>query len=108
MPISLPSPIAAYFATDKTDGDAIALCFTPEGAVKDEGHVHRGRAAIRQWRQEASTKYTYVIEPFAVREENGRVAVTARVTGNFPGSPIDLTFAFTLEGQAISYLEIGL
>jgi hypothetical protein len=32
--------------------------------------------------------------------------VTARVTGNFPGSPVDLLYTFTLDGDVISRLEI--
>ena len=32
--------------------------------------------------------------------------VTNRLTGNFPGSPIELDFAFTLDGDKIASLEI--
>jgi len=44
--LNLPKPIAAYFAADKSDGEAVSQCFTENAGVKDEGHTHKGRAAI--------------------------------------------------------------
>ena len=32
--------------------------------------------------------------------------MTARVTGDFPGSPVDLRYRFTLEGASITRPEI--
>jgi hypothetical protein len=32
--------------------------------------------------------------------------VTARVTGDFPGSPVELRYGFALEGNRITRLEI--
>ncbi len=45
--LSLPKPIAAYFAADGGDGEAVSQCFTENATVKDEGHTHRGPAAIK-------------------------------------------------------------
>jgi len=33
--------------------------------------------------------------------------VTGRVTGDFPGSPVDFQYRFTLDGDKIARLEIG-
>ena len=55
MTLDLPEPVAAYFAADEEGGEAIARCFTEAAVVKDEGRIHRGREAIRQWKEEAST-----------------------------------------------------
>lgn len=107
MSIELPAAIAAYFAADRADGAAVAQWFTPDGTVKDEGHLHHGRDAIAEWKTKASSKYNYTSEPFAIREEVGRILVTAHVVGDFPGSPVDLTYAFTLEGDLIASLEIA-
>lgn len=107
MSITLPTPIAAYFAADRTDGDAVAQCFSEGAVVVDERKAYSGRDAIRRWRAEAASKYTYVAEPFAITEENGETVVTSRLTGNFPGSPIDLRYAFVLEGNFIARLEIA-
>jgi|SRR5262245_24840060 hypothetical protein len=106
MTLDLPGPIAAYFAADKDDGEAVARCFTEAAIVKDEGRTYRGRAAIRQWKEEVSTRYQYTSEPFACEERDGTVVVTSRLTGNFPGSPVNLRFGFVLEGDKIASLEI--
>jgi ketosteroid isomerase-like protein len=108
MPIILPGPIAAYFAADQSDGDAVVLCFTEDATVVDERNTHRGRDAIRRWKADASAKFSYATDPFAVRQEGGQTVVTAHVAGDFPGSPIDLRYAFVLAGDRIARLEITL
>ena len=104
--ITLPEPIAAYFVADKRDSEAIARCFTQDAVVKDEGRIYTGVVAIRQWKAESSTKYTYTSEPFAVDRRDGMVIVTSRLTGNFPGSPVDLRFFFRLKRGKVASLEI--
>ncbi len=106
MTLDLPKPIAAYFNADKEDSEAVAECFAENAVVTDEGHTYRGRAAIRQWKADASAKYQYTSEPFACERRDGRVVVTSRLTGNFPGSPLNLRFFFVLDGDQISALEI--
>ena len=102
----LPDPIAAYFAADKQSTDAIARCFTTQAVVKDEGHTHKGRAAIKEWKTDASAKYKYTCEPLACEEKDGKTVVTCHLVGNFPGSPVDLRFFFKLEGDKIASLEV--
>jgi hypothetical protein len=104
--LNLPEPIAAFFNADKRDGEAMARCFTKHGVVKDEGQLHRGLAAIKAWKTEASAKYSYSSDPLAVEQMEGRYVVTSRLTGNFPGSPVHLQFAFQLERGKIAFLEI--
>ncbi|ODN72105.1 nuclear transport factor 2 family protein [Methylobrevis pamukkalensis] len=106
MSVTLPPPIAAYFAADSA-GAGVADCFAPTGAVKDEGRTHVGRAAIARWKAEASSQYDYVSEPVAVEENGEQVLVTSRVTGNFPGSPVDLRYRFVVAADGIVRLEIG-
>jgi hypothetical protein len=106
-PIDLPAPVAAYFAADTTGAEAVAQCFTdgrgrhrrttgvpgPYGDRAMEGRgvcevpLH-GRAARRPRLRDQTT-------------------VTGRVTGDFPGSPVDLQYRFTLEGDKIARLEIA-
>ena len=104
--LKLPEPIAAYFNADRLDSEAVAGCFTKQAVVKDEGHTHSGPAAIRAWKTKTSAKYSYTSEPFAVEQKDGRYVVTSRLTGNFPGSPVDLRFVFQLERGKIAFLEI--
>lgn len=107
MTIALPGVIAEYFAADKTrDAEAFAGCFTQDAVVIDERKTYNGRDAIRQWIEKASTQYTYTSEPFAMSEEEGRTIVTSHLSGNFPGSPVDVRYLFELDGSKIARLEI--
>lgn len=104
--LNLPEPIAAYFDADKRDGEAVASAFTKEGIVKDEGHTHSGPAAIKAWKTAASAKYSYTSEPIALGQKDSRYIVTSRLTGSFPGSPVDMRFIFRLERGKVASLEI--
>lgn len=107
MAIELPPVIAAYFAADKKgNARVISECFTQDAVVVDEGNSYTGRDAIRQWMANASTQYSYTVEPFALGEEGGRTVVTSHLVGNFPGSPVDLRYFFVLQGDKIAELEI--
>ncbi|NMM42859.1 nuclear transport factor 2 family protein [Rhodospirillaceae bacterium KN72] len=108
MQTTLPDPISRYFAADKSDGAAVAQCFTETGRVTDEKQTYRGRDAIRKWREEATSQYTYTVEPFSVRTDGEAVIVTGHVSGNFPGSPVDLKYRFVLADGEIDSLEIAL
>jgi hypothetical protein len=106
MKLQLPKPVAAYFTADTAGSEALSQCFTDDAVVTDEGHTHQSREAIRKWKEEASARYQYTIEPLACAELDGRVVVTNRISGNFPGSPVDLRFFFRLQGDKIASLEI--
>lgn len=106
MSINLPKPIEAYFNADLNNGDAVARCFTEDATVKDERKTYVGVSAIREWKTSSSKKYTYTVEPYASEAKNGKIIVTGKVAGNFPGSPIDLKYAFVLKADKISELEI--
>lgn len=104
--IDLPEPITAYFAADKRDSEAVSQCFAENAVVKDEGKTHKGRAAIKQWKSDTRKKYQYTSEPFACEQKDGKIVVSSRLTGNFPGSPVDLRYFFELDGEKIASLEI--
>ena len=75
--LNLPKPIAAYFTADRSDGEAVSQCFTENAVVKDEGHTHRGRAAIKAWKTDASTK-----------RRTGRRSSPAIWLETFPAAPL--------------------
>lgn len=107
MSVQLPKAIAAYFAADRMgEARATSECFNPEAVVIDEGNRYVGREAIRQWMANASTQYSYTVEPFDVAKDDGRVVVSSHLVGNFPGSPTDLRYCFMLDGDSIAQLEI--
>jgi hypothetical protein len=105
-PLNLPKPIAAYFGAEKAGSEAVCQCFTENAVVKDEAHTYEGQAAIKEWRTVVAAKYEYTSAPFACEEKGGKFVVTSRLTGNFPGSPVDLRFFFELQGDKIASLEI--
>lgn len=107
MAIELPPVIANYFAADRgRNAEVVSRCFTDTAVVKDEGNTYSGRDAIRRWKSESSQKYTYTVDPFATAIEGERTIVTSRLTGDFPGSPVDLRYLFVLDDEKIAELEI--
>jgi hypothetical protein len=106
MKVQLPKPIAEYFAADRADASAVAECFAENAVVVDENHTHRGRQAIRQWKESATTRYKYTSKPIASAEVGGKTVVTSRLMGDFPGSPVELKYVFELDRDRIASLEI--
>jgi hypothetical protein len=105
---NLAQPIADYIAAaNAQDSDAVAACFSNSAVVHDEKRERRGIAAIREWAVEVSEKYCPTVEVLGVAEREGRTIVTGRISGNFPGSPVELRYAFTVTGGRIARLEIG-
>ena len=107
MPIDLPRPIAIYIAAEnRGDAEAMGQCFADHAVVRDEGQTIKGLAAIKQWKTETKRKYQHTVEPLAFAQQDDKSIVTNRLTGKFPGSPIELRFIFKLEGDMIASLEI--
>jgi SnoaL-like domain len=107
MPADLPIPIAIYIAAEnRGEAEALAQCFAESAVVRDEGKTIEGLAAINKWMVETRQKYQHTIEPLASTQTDGKTIVTNRLSGNFPGSPIELEFVFTLDGDRIAALEI--
>jgi hypothetical protein len=55
---------------------------------------------------ETKRKYQHTMEPLASAQKDDKTIVTNRLTGNFPGSPLDVRFIFGLDGNKIASLEI--
>ena len=105
--LSLPEPIAHYFAADLAgDASALARCFTADGVVRDEGGTFNGAVAIKRWNEEAKAKYRYTVEPLRADARPSEMVVVGRVIGDFPGSPITLQHIFQMAGDKIVSLEI--
>jgi len=104
--IELPVPIATYFAADVADANGVAWCFTEDAVVIDERREHWGRHAIARWKAVATSTYHYTSEPLTADVFGANVSVLARVTGDFPGSPVELQYYFVLAGDKIARLEI--
>jgi len=104
----LAQPVANYIAAaNAEDIAAVTACFGETAVVNDEKRERRGIAAIREWAVEVSEKYQPTVEVLSVVERDGRTIVTGRVSGNFPGSPVELRYAFTVTDGRIDRLEIA-
>jgi SnoaL-like protein len=107
MAIDLPVPVGIYFASENAhDTRALGQCFWPDAIVRDEGKTIEGLDAISAWRTETAKKYAHRVEPLTIAERDGKVIVTAKVSGTFPGSPINLDHIFEIDGAMIVSLEI--
>lgn len=103
----LPESVAMYFNVH--NGGDIALlkeCFAKNPTVSDEHRTHKGHSAIQSWLQEAQRKYECKAEPMSIAQRGDEISVTAKVTGKFPGSPIQLQHIFQLAENKIQSLEI--
>jgi len=108
MTVKLPEPLGEYFeAANTDDAQRVAACFAEDAVVHDEGRDFVGRAAVRAWAEEARRKYRFRAEVLSMEAEADRTVVTAHLTGDFPGNPVDLHYRFKVAGGEIAALEIG-
>ena len=86
--LSLPEPIAHYFAADLAgDASAVARCFTADAVVRDEGGTFTGVGAIERWNTQAKAKYHYTVEPLSVNARYGEIVVIGKAAGDKIVSP---------------------
>jgi hypothetical protein len=105
--MNMPDIVNKYFEADsRNDADALSATFAVEGVVKDEGARHQGAVAIREWWVAAKKAAQYVAKPVESTVEGDKALVRTKVSGQFPGSPVTLTLAFTIRDGKIVSLEI--
>ena len=80
--------------------------FAADAVVVDERQTRTDTDELRAWIKEATVGVKAISTPVSARQEEGRHIVVANVAGDFPGSPVPLTFRFQLGGEEISHLEI--
>lgn len=108
MSIQLAQPLDNYFdLSNGMDTGRVNDCFTPSATVHDEGGTYQGLAAIESWLKETREKYQFSSKPISIAKKGLQEIVVAEVSGNFPGSPIQLNYAFVLNGGKIQSLEIS-
>jgi hypothetical protein len=101
----MPEIIDRYLQLAAGDDYAgMAACFTPDATVSDDGHTYHGRDEIRAWREKLAAAFDYSVR---VLRTEGQYRVTTLVEGDFPGSPVELTYEFRLSDGLISELVIA-
>lgn len=107
MNTKLPPAIAAFFHAHNTGQTAdFSQLFTADALVSDEAHEYRG-AGIKAWIDAAIAKYSPVADITNIVEVDGLIIATAQVRGNFPGSPAQIRYKFTLRNGRVAALVIG-
>lgn len=104
----LPQSIADYFSGKNARDVATALSgFAPDATVLDEERRHVGHEAITAWMRETAAQYSDHSTVLGAEAEGHRILVTAQVSGTFPGSPIVLRYAFSIQDGLITQLTIA-
>jgi len=108
MSNELPDAVARYLdISNGNNASGLDQCFTETATVLDEGRTYSGLEAIDAWQREAQHKFAYTVEPIDVTQRDSALTVLTRVSGNFPGSPVELKHVFRMRGDRIDALEIG-
>jgi hypothetical protein len=97
--------IHRYFdLAPRADSDAYFAQFTDDATVEDEGVQRKGIDAIRVWRTEVP-RVSYTVDDVVSTDRGDDAHVD--IAGDFPGSPVRLTFhfEFTPDGH-IAALQI--
>ncbi|MFF5380083.1 nuclear transport factor 2 family protein [Pedobacter suwonensis] len=103
--MNLPKMISELVkAQNEFDSAAYASCFTENAEVFDEGKTHNGKAEIESWIDKANNEYNATIEPVEYDEDAN--ILSAKTSGNFPGSPIVLKYHFQFYNELIQSLKI--
>ena len=85
--------LTRYFdAANRFHIDDASDCFTPDAFVHDEERDHIGREAIHAWIEDTTQKYDSQFEVTCSKSHGDVTRVTAKVSGDFPGNPIDLRY----------------
>jgi hypothetical protein len=106
MNIELPPVIAAFFhATNTREFADFLSLFTAEAHVNDEANDYYG-AEIAAWIDRATAETKPTADVTDITRDGGQFVVTAGVSGNFPGSPVQLLYYFTLMDDKIAKLLI--
>lgn len=105
--IVLPPPVERFLAGKNARDFATAVSgFSASATVIDEAHGRQGTAAIRAWMERTSAEYNDHADVKRVTISGEVAEVVAEVSGTFPGSPVEIRYAFTLKDDRIERLEI--
>ena len=86
------------------DSTAYTNCFTKTAVVVDEGKTYNGKNEIKNWIEKANMEYQVTMKPIEYSETTE--ILKAEVSGNFPGSPIILSYNLNFKNELIQSLRI--
>ena len=103
--LDLPAPLADWVAAKNAhDVEGQVACFSADASVDDEGETVTGTDAVRAWVARVTAAYDLTVEPAGFTGDPlGAGVLTAMVSGDFPGSPLEFRYHLTLaEGRITS------
>lgn len=105
--MNLPKVIAdLVLAQNNFDSVAYATCFSETAVVFDEGKTHHGRKEIEHWISDSNERYKATMQPVRFEEKGTESILKVETSGNFPGSPIVLSYHLALADDLIQSLRI--
>ena len=105
--MNLPKVITELVKTQNSfDSVAYTNCFSETTVAFDEGKTHNGRKEIEQWIADANNRYQSIMEPVSFEENGTESILKAEVSGNFPGSPLILSYHLQIADELIQSLKI--
>lgn len=93
-------------AQNNYDSVAYANCFFEKAVVFDEGKIFNGRTEIERWIAKANEKYKAVMHAVSYDESGSGGVLSAKVSGNFEGSPAILHYHFDFINGLIRSLKV--
>jgi hypothetical protein len=105
----LPKVLETFFdAANKYDTSLLAGCFTENAVLNDNGKTFNGHGVIAEYICGTHAKLSIEVKVEHATFTENETVVTAKLYGNYDGSPAALDFHFSLEGQKIHNLNIVL
>jgi hypothetical protein len=105
--MNLPKVIADLVkAQDSFDSVAYANCFSETAVVFDEGKIYNGRKEIERWIAGANEQFKAVMKPVSFEKGKTGGVLKAEISGDFPGSPIVLSYHLEIVDEQIESLKI--
>lgn len=103
--MNLPTVISDLVkAQNDFDSAAYAACFSETAVVFDEGKTHHGIKEIEEWIADANQRYRATMNPVSFNEAES--LLKAEVSGNFPGSPLVLSYHLGIRDGKINSLKV--
>jgi hypothetical protein len=105
--MNLPKVVANLVnAQNEFNSVAYANCFSETAVVFDEGKMHNGRKEIESWIVDANNRYKATMKPISFEENGTEAILRAEASGNFPGSPIVMSYHLKISDELIQSLKI--
>ncbi|HKR32123.1 MAG TPA: hypothetical protein VJT08_16700 [Terriglobales bacterium] len=107
MALGVPAAVAEYLAAEEAkDADALASCFTEDALSTMRGRITTVVVRFANGSKRRTRNTDTSFRRSNVQTLGVLVTVRARLTGDFPGSPVEVDHIFRLSSDKIASLEI--